>query len=408
MTKQQETAPIEASWDSVPRYSGRDLPEMIARLESLRDRRQDLVVPTKAITMEGDGSLTFPTSDGMKSVRPTRSAAVQVANRCGIPVRYFDRMSALPHLRSANVNGWLQHQGNTNRLVRCLTNGSDPSTCRAFLSDRYRIIDTHDVALRSVRAAIEALDAHGLPKPVIFGFDLSESRFDLLMMAPFVVANAADGEATDVITHADFIPPELKGPHAFLRPVAPRDQGGGRYVCPMVRIRNSETGDGGFSVRSGILDAACINRAVLGTDFGAIHLGSVLKAETILTAETIQRENEVLYMKAMDAVRSAFDLTLFAENVDALKGLRQIESMDAVVAVGHIIEASPLTDAIKDQLLAAYQREVSPVADTAFDAYNAVTAVRRDTESIAVGDELDKIATSILERGKFLEVVRRP
>src|SRR4029450_6320367 len=65
----------------------------------------------------------------------------QLSAYLGIPKPYYDRMcTQLPVLLAQNINAWFRHQPQR-RLLRTLDKGA-----RAFLSDRYRPLDHHDLA----------------------------------------------------------------------------------------------------------------------------------------------------------------------------------------------------------------------------------------------------------------------
>lgn len=71
----------------------------------------------------------------------TPYAHAQMASRLSIPKPYYDRMRCeSPGLLSANVNHWLGAKQQETSLIRTLR-----GQMRAFLSNRYRIVDNHEI-----------------------------------------------------------------------------------------------------------------------------------------------------------------------------------------------------------------------------------------------------------------------
>ena len=120
------------------------LKELVDELERQKTNRYDVVVPSENLIVLKDGDklwIDVPQPDGTtKRHGITDYAHYQVADKTGIPVKYYNKMKDSGHLDllATNVNEWMPAK--EKRLVRILDNN-----VRALLSDRYRIIDNHDV-----------------------------------------------------------------------------------------------------------------------------------------------------------------------------------------------------------------------------------------------------------------------
>ena len=85
----------------------------------------------------------------------TDHAHGQIADRVGIPKRYYDQMKAeAPALLADNVNHWFQETPER-RMI-----GTLDGQARAFLSDRYRRIDNEQIA-DAVLPVLVADGGHG-------------------------------------------------------------------------------------------------------------------------------------------------------------------------------------------------------------------------------------------------------
>ena len=140
----------ESSDVSLKRETFDSIVDLASELERQAGSKLDLVVDPRNLSAEvvTDGDKldvvvnvpdngTFPLTD---------HAHAQVSDKLKIPKRYYDRMRlSKPDLLAENVNEWLQED--TPRLLRILeVFPGDGLKVRAFLSDRYRVLD-HDADL---------------------------------------------------------------------------------------------------------------------------------------------------------------------------------------------------------------------------------------------------------------------
>lgn len=108
-------------------------------LERQREARQDLIADTRSLKVNSTNGVTMisvATGDDVLAYRLGEIAHRQLAERLGIPYKYYERMRAeYPVLLDENVNGWLT-KNPEKRMLRTLD-----GRLRAFLSDRYRRLD---------------------------------------------------------------------------------------------------------------------------------------------------------------------------------------------------------------------------------------------------------------------------
>ena len=219
------------------------LSDLVNELERQATTKKDYVVDTRNMGMnirDDEPFLAFasPEGDEMEfGIRPI--AHGQIADKCGIPKRYYDRMQEdAPMLLGTNVNHWLPQK--EARMVRTLD-----GNVRAVLSDRFRTLDNADLFF----AAASTFKEVGAQ---IVRADLSEGRFYMRAINPHFEAP---------IKHGDTL------------------VGG-------VTVSNSEVGHGTMKVEQFGLRVACMNGMIGESVFKKIHLGERMEVG-IYQADTI-------------------------------------------------------------------------------------------------------------------------
>lgn len=134
--------------------TGRTLGELAREIERQNETKKDYVTDTRNITLISKSNGVGADNQKEKAEEKYRLdlAGVggfeindichgQIASRLGIPMQYYNRMTKdAPSLLQRNVNYWLM-QNPEKRMIRTLDGNA-----RAFLSNRYRPIDNHDLA----------------------------------------------------------------------------------------------------------------------------------------------------------------------------------------------------------------------------------------------------------------------
>jgi len=129
--------------------TGKTLQQLAIEIERQNEVKRDYIANTSQMNMQvttvydGEKERRIPvlSLEGKPDFRINGVAHDQIGNKVGIPSRYYDRMLAdEPELLAKNVNTWFQKEP-SNRMVRTLD-----GTTRAFLSEKYRRLDNHDIA----------------------------------------------------------------------------------------------------------------------------------------------------------------------------------------------------------------------------------------------------------------------
>lgn len=401
-----------------------DLSSLVSILTEQQARKLDVVAPAVLFRAENgvirvNGTSPILTEDGVTIAdglyQPTAVFDSGVAEKLGIPVSYVRRMrSERPDLYDANVNGWLHgtdavlgawgepdadgnrtrdrisdgapadtrsfllrlFRGDPYRGVGSVLAGGQPGTgvgvARALLSDRYATADHLDVLMSTLDGIKEAGLEVLIPKA-----DLTDRRMVVKITAPSVATEARE----------------------LLRGYRSPFSGQTGDECPIVfaglRITNSETGDGAFSITPEVTVQVCDNGMTMTKDvLRQTHLGGRLEQGTVRWAEDTERKNlELVKAKARDAVATFLSPGYLADAVARLERRS-----------GEQVATSE--DAVRDltKPLGYTQEHIAGIMDhfvrggqfTRGGVVNAITAYSQTIEDADAAHELDVKATSLL------------
>lgn len=387
----------------------KDIPELVSRLKALRERFWDKLVPqgrTKAIVDGEDVLLRLAMNGGSGTYGILDHVHDQIcAKEFKVGARYYKRLLAeAKELLCTNLNHWLSEAPETNRLVRF-----DGTDIRAFLSNRYRPLDNLDILTQAVRV-IQGLDGkEGEEQPwargsVCFGWTITPTHMNVLLANPKMVVDLNHLDRGVQAGTFDFAAWK-DGAHSWLRPELGGNggnggNGGSHLVCPVARVKNSETGHGGLNVFGGGLESACANAAWNARNFAQVHLGKTLEESDVDSEGTIRKMNELIYSRVADAVRAVFDPAMFLAQCEKFVGLRKEILPDVKDAVNRIVKIPGMTEGIRDEILASY-RPVDERVETVFDLQRAVThaahAFREGDSEKAFS--LEELGGKMIEKG---------
>jgi hypothetical protein len=326
-----------------------DLIGLVEELERQRADSFDLIVESESLWAIPDEE------EGVRLGIPDRGqwyltewAHLQLAEKLGIPKKYYDRMreSGKIELLAHNINAWLR--GKERRLLRILD-----GKIRAILSDRYRIIDNYDLVFL-------ALDEFKKKETVeIYRIDLTETMLYL---------KAIDRTLTASIKEEDIV------------------YGG-------LILRNSEVGASALKVEPFILRKVCSNGLILQHSLKKIHLGrQILEIGCIeWSDETRELEDKALWSKVRDIIRATFDREVFESWVTKLKESTEIKIEKPIEAVNNIVKLAGLTEEQKQKLLMHFSEH------TKYGLLNAITNVARDVKNPDEQVRLEEFGGKILE-----------
>lgn len=216
---------------------------LVATLEKQNELKQDYIV-SGANMVYAEGNLIITQANTDVVYKPTELFHSQVADTLAIPKTYYDRMrhTALP-LLDDNVNHWLKKS--PKRLIR--TFEDTENTARAFLSNRYSMIDNYEILFE----ALQALKATGIAIEVVEA-SLSETRMYLKVICPEIEVQAEE----------------------LLKRYSKASQVG-FGVCSGFGLQNSEVGKGQFQIYPRGWVRACSNGLILMKDaIKKVHLGA--------------------------------------------------------------------------------------------------------------------------------------
>jgi hypothetical protein len=285
----------------------------------------------------------------------TEWAHTQLAEKTGIPKKYYDRMREAEEfeLLADNINTWLRGE---RRLIRILD-----GKVRAILSDRYRIIDNYDLVFL-------ALDEFQKKETVeIHRIDLTETMLYI---------KAIDRTLTETVKEKDVV------------------YGG-------LIIRNSEVGASALRIEPFILRKVCSNGLILQRTLKKIHLGrQITEIDDInWSDETKELEDKAFWSKVRDVIRATFDRQTFQSWVEKLKESTRIEIEKPMEAVNNIVEHLGLSEEQKQKLLMYFSEP------TKYGLINAVANLASQTRNVEEQIRLEELGGRILaSKGILTEV----
>jgi hypothetical protein len=399
-----------------------------AELSDLRDllvdhraRRLDVVAPATAVSavsghLRVDGAVQHVSAEGVTSAaglyRPTEMADDGIAQKLGIPLAYVRRTRAeRPDLYDANVNGWL-HGGAADTdggepaiyapdkrsfLLRLLK-GDDEGTgvCRAFLSDKYRVIDNLDILTAALAGVREAgVDVE------IDGCDLSDRKMYVRVLAPQVAALAPEllKGYKNPFTGEPFDGGHL-GTIEQARRVAATE--GGNYepgTEPVLFagfvISNSELGGGAFSITPRLVVRICRNGLTIKADaLKAVHLGAKMEQGVIrYSDDTQEKQLALVTAQARDAVATFLDVGYVKAKIAEMDKLAGVEVAEPAKVIHEVVAKSVIPNGMEDDVLNFF---IKGGQTTAGGVMQAATAAAQGVTDADLASEIEGAALEIL------------
>jgi Domain of unknown function (DUF932) len=335
--------------------AGMTLANMANAIKEQHETKRDYVAGTSSIYLSGDSRLCLQAENSILNFNVTDQTHQQIASRLKIPSTYYQRMlRESPGLLAENVNTWFALNPES-RMVRTLGNNA-----RAFLSDRYLVIDNLDI----VEAIFPVLNELGLGKNIA-SCDLSTDKMYLKIVNPSLQAEIKEGD----IVQSGFI------------------------------LTNSETGKGSTTVQPLIYRLVCTNGLIV-PDAGLrrIHLGRKSEDDSIAaklySPATRLHERQLYLRQIVDVVRSMSDPRIFDRIVNMMRG-----------ATNDAIEAAPnkAVEVLAERVKLS-EEEQSGVLNhlllagdlSRYGMLNAITRYSQDVESYDRATELEELGSKML------------
>lgn len=342
------------------------LGELSQRLLADARSHRDFIADTRKIDVDvADGApiVRFATTDSTIAVAPTQHALRQIGAHVDIPAKYLDRMVAdAPALLAANVNHWF-HANPTPRMLRTKVDGG--ATLRAFLSNRYRPLDNHDLA----EAVIPQLLAPGWE---IKSAQITDSRFYIQAVSTKLAASIAHAQRT-----------------------GSKDD----VVHPGIVISNSEVGAGALSVEPMVFRLVCLNGMIAGTSIRRNHVGRTSGGGPedpyeFYSDETRRLDDAALWAKVRDTVDAAVTDAIFRRLVSKLSAASGDGLGDDPVAV---VEVTAQRFGLDEREQSSVLRHLAAGGDfSRFGLLNAVTRTAEDARTYDRAIELERVGGEIL------------
>lgn len=362
-----------------------DLQGLVNLLREQHVRKVDVVAPATSITAVGGdlvltGSEAVITEDGVTNgdgvYVPNNVAVEGISAKLGIPLAYLRRLaSERRDLFDENINGLL-HGGTSyadtdypaddrSFLVRAFTADDGPGLARAFLSDRYAVMDNLDCLM----SALSGIEQAGVDVQ-IDGCDLSDRRMYVRVIAPEVKALA---------------PTLLRG---YTSPFTGEKGADNPTVFAGFVLSNSEVGNGAYTITPRIVVQVCNNGMTLTKDLvRAVHLGGRLDEGVVRwSAETEERNLSLIKAKTRDAVATFLDADYMARVVEGIeeKAGKPVEHHDEVTRVTKALQFTV------DQQEAILQHFSKAGQWTAGGVMAAVTSAAQGFSADAASDMEDR------------------
>ena len=353
------------------------LSELAQRLERLKATTKDVVADTRDVRLvrrdpPGDDPIVLdvPKLDWLPL---TRHAHTQLAEKVGIPQRFYDRLQRdHPSLLVDNVNG-LIGDGPERRLFRAAD-----GHVRAILSDRYRVLDSYDLALKLAERAVQ----HNAQ---IETCTLTEQRMAIKVVVPG--AREKVGELTA----------ELRAQHARQAAKHLVNRGSvmdldADYVVPGVMVSNSEVGAGAFKVEPFAMRLVCWNGAISEASLYKVHIGGRLESgEVVYSDHTRELSDQALWAQVSDVIDATFNPDAFRAMIGRMRDSKSVEIAKPVQVTDAVAKNLALPLIKKEALL----RYFSVDGFTAFGLANGITRLAQDEESPDAQTELERYAGRI-------------
>lgn len=332
---------------------------LITTLDYQESVKKDYVAPSTQLLFV-DGKLVTTINDKQISYEPSSHFHAQVAAKLDIPKGYYDRMlQKSTTLLDQNVNHWLKSESK-NLLVRTFEDGAKGFQARALLSDRYSIIDNHNLLIET----LEAIKQTGIIVEIVEA-RLSETKMYLRVVAPQV-----EVEAKELLKN-------------YRLAIAK-----GSFIVSGFTISNSEVGNGSFGICPRAVVLACNNGMTNTEDsFKKIHLGGKMDQIGFQENRDVVRKNLALIQEQIKhAVKTFLSKDYLQKLVDkyTLIGDKPIEApIDKVIEV--VAKEYSITEERKSNILKYFieggdTRRIGLASAMTFEAQSLDPDLKEETE----------------------------
>lgn len=293
---------------------------LLTTLEHQESQKKDYVAASSLMKFE-NGMLVMTAGSSPITYVPSRVFHSQVQEKLGIPAGYYKKMmEQATGLLDDNVNHWLKEE-QKNFLIRTFEGAADQyNQARAMLSDRYSIIDNHQVLIE----ALDAIKKTGVSVEIV-NAELSETRMFLKVVCPDV---------------------EVKATEMLKLYTVARERGHG--VISGFTLQNSEIGAGSFKISPRGVVLACTNGLISTQDeLKNVHLGARMEELGMNQNKAIMQANLKLIR---EQIQHAVKLFLSKEYLTKLVNVYTELGADKIEApIDKVIEVVGKTYSINEE-----------------------------------------------------------
>ncbi len=355
--------------------------DFVSHTDALRTRDGQLVVP-ELLVRDGVGAkldiseifaMGFADSKRIPSNYMRTLLAEEARRQAGRTTDadgrvFYGRQSIM----DANFNYWLSEMDRA-VLIRSYMSPMGEGLARAFLSDKFRVIDNLDVLM----AVQEGIQQSGRDVKVT-SCDLTERKLYVRYSCPSV---AVDGG------------PWVREYHNLRT-----GRNGSQYplVFAGFILTNSEIGEGQFTLVPRVEVQVCSNGQTRYIDrYSKIHLGSRVEEGEIRWSEATERHYlNLIKSQAADAVAHFLTPEYVQTVVDEVNERAGTPIQRPEKAVAHVVKMFSLPEERREAILASF---MSAGAATVGNLVSAFTDVAQTVESGDVAHELELQAEKVLE-----------
>jgi hypothetical protein len=355
---------------SGPMLQGKSIMDLAKQLMANDKAKRDIVAPVSMLSMNNDGNIELKNGK-TELFKPTGWAHQQIASYTEVPKAYYDRLKhENPFVLSENVNHGLAQQLQTakkenkqpSRLLRTIDGNA-----RAFLSSRYRILDSSDM----LSTVMPLMSDKGM---TVQSCELTERRMYLKAVSPKLETEVKKG---DVVQYG-------------------------------LVLSSSDVGAGSVKIEPMIYRLVCLNGMICpDNSLRQFHIGRDMAAleETaveLFSDATKALSDKAFWSKVYDVVKNSMQKEIFETMVDRLRvaANEPIKNMKLERVIELSTKAVGITgENIKNQIL----MELIQGGDLSrWGLVNAFTAAAQSTAGINYDDstELERAGGKVLELSK--------
>jgi hypothetical protein len=331
--------------------------DLLDQVSQNADYKRDFKCPTNALTILPDGNALLDVNDGEIEFRVSAHAHRQIGTNLKIPAAYYDRARLQElELFADTVNTWL-HRDDAKAIRTVRTLGSN---MRAYLSDRYQIIDNEHI----LNAVLPVLDEMGLQESIASCY-LDDDKLYLKVINPKVQGEVRVND----IVQSGFV------------------------------LSNSETGMGAATIQPLLYRLVCTNGMII-PEYGKRknHISSrnnlnIDEAYELYSDETLKRADELFLMKIKDLVRAACSETIFNKVLERLQASTNDRVESPKKAIEMLAKTIELTEQESDGVLNHF---ILSGDFSRFGMVQAVTRYAQDPDDYHQAHRLELLGSTVL------------